>query len=153
MRRKRITKRSRKGMAMLMVLFIVMAIAIISAGFIARSNTALACGRNYRIRNEADYAAWGALEAGWALVQDPNNIPYDQQGQSVDWGGASNLKYDLAIGSGTATADPNVFVYPVTAEAYQWVNDERRATSRLYGDLKYDTDLGTGYYILIRRTE
>ena len=141
-------------MAMLMVLFIVMAIAVISSGFIARSDTALACGRNFNVHNEVDYAAWGGLEVAWALVQDPNSIPYDQSEQSADWGAESNsLKYDLVIDSGVATADPNVYTHTVTCEAYKSVNGQQQATSALYGDLLNDTDSGVAYYISIRREE
>lgn len=152
MRRKRTTTRSRKGMAMLVVLFIVMAIAIISSGFIARSDVALACGRNFSIRNEADYAAWGGLEIAWALVQDPNSVPYNESEQSADWGAESNnLKYDLTIASPVVTADPNVYIHSVTCRAYKKVNEQQQAASTLYGELLYDSDLGTARYIAIRR--
>ena len=154
MKRKHRTTRSRKGMAMLMVLFIVMAIAVISSGFIARSDTALACGRNFSVRNEVDYAAWGGLEVAWALVQDPNVVSYDESEQSADWGAESNnVKYDLVIDSPVVTADPNVYVHTVTCEAYKSVNGQRQATSALYGNLIHDTDSGTAYYISIRREE
>ena len=154
MRQKHRKNRLRKGMAMLMVLFIVMAIAIISSGFIARSDTALACGRNFNIHNEVDYAAWGGLEVAWALVQDPNGTPYDETEQSADWGAESNqLKYDLVIESPVATADPNVYLHAVTCQAYKLVNGQQQATSAFYGDLIHDSDSGTAYYISIRREE
>ena len=154
MKQRHRTTRSRKGMAMLMVLFIVMAIAVISSGFIARSDTALACGRNFNVHNEVDYAAWGGLEVAWALVQDPNVVSYDETEQSADWGAESNsLKYDLVIDSGVATADPNVYTHAVTCQAYKSVNGQRQATSALYGDLIHDTDSGAAYYISIRRQE
>ena len=144
------TTRSRKGMAMLMVLFIVMAITIISAGFIARSNTALACGRNFCIRNEVDYAAWGGLEVAWALVQDPNtlstlmmdedNFPITDQ-LDTD----SQTYYDLTIGSAVSN------VYPIECSAYQKVNGQNRVRSTLYGKLYYDSGNETFYYISITR--
>ncbi len=138
---------------MLVVLFIVMAIAIISSGFIARSDVALACGRNFSIRNEADYAAWGGLEVAWALVQDPNCVlPYNSGEQSADWGAeTNNLKYDLTIDSPVATADPNVVVHSVMCQAYKSVNGQQRAASRLYGELLYDSGSDVRRYISIRR--
>jgi len=141
-------------MAMLMVLFIVMAIAIIASGFIARSDVALACGRNFNVHNEVDYAAWGGLEVAWALVQDANSIPYTASGQSADWGAESNnLKYNLTISSGVATIDPNVYIHEVTCQAYKLINGQQQAASILYGDLIHDTRYGTVRYLSIRRQE
>lgn len=138
--------RSRSGMAMLMVLFIVMAIAVISSAFIARSDTALACGRNYCLRNEADYAVWGGLEVAWALVQDPNTLslmtfPLTDQ-LDVD----SNIYYDLTIGA------PVLDVYPVECSGYKRINGRDRARSRLYGKLYYDA-VSEAHYVSIRRDE
>ncbi len=139
---------------MLVILFIVMAIVIISSGFIARSDVALACGRNFRVRNETDYAAWGGLEIAWALVQDPNGIPYSVSAQSADWGSASNsLEYDLTVDSPVAATDPNVYTYSVTCRAYKSIDGQQQAASALYGQLLYDTNSGSAYYISIRREE
>lgn len=139
-------------MAMLMVLFIVMAIAIISSGFIARSDTALACGRNFCLRNEADYAAWGGLEVAWALVQDPNTLtPVTFTEQQLD--SDSAIYYELTVSGPVATADPNVSVYSITSRGYQLVNNEERTRSRLYGELHFDADSGTACYRSIRREE
>ena len=85
------TRKRQKGMAMLMVLFIVMAVAIISSGFIARSDSVLACVRNYCVRNEADYLAWAGLEHARALVISPDNAsPLDT------WSNSTPLQLDAA---------------------------------------------------------
>jgi hypothetical protein len=153
MKRNRAANRSRSGMAMLVVLFIVMAIAIISSGFIARSDTALAAGRNFCIRNEADYAAWGGMEIARALVRDPNTLSATAFPVTGQLDNASAIYYDLMIGSPVAAADPNVFVYSIECSGYQQVNGERRTRSTLYGKLRYDSDAETAGYLSIRREE
>ena len=147
MKRKYGTIRSRKGMAMLMVLFIVMAIAVISSAFIARSDTALACGRNYCLRNEADYAAWGGLEVAWALVQDPNTLSLMTFPLTDQLDVNSNIYYDLTIGA------PVLDVYPVACSGYKQVSGQARARSTLYGKLYYDSIAKQACYVSIRRDE
>lgn len=153
MQRNRTAKRSRSGMAMLMVLFIVMAIAIISSGFIARSDTALAAGRNFCIRNEADYAAWGGMEVARALVRDPNTLSAATFPVTGQLDHASTIYYDLMIGVPVAAADPNVFVYSIECSGYQQISGEQRTRSVLYGTLRYDSDAETAGYLSIRREE
>lgn len=152
MKREYRIKRSRSGMAMLVVLFMVMAIAVISVGFMTRSDTALACGRNFCVRNEADYAAWGGLEVAWAVVQDPNTLDTLMEesggsltGQQLD--GDSDIYYDLTIG------DPDADIYSVTCTGYKRLDGQDRARSTLYGELYFDTDSGAAYYVSVRRRE
>ena len=138
--------RSRRGMAMLVVLFIVMAIAVISSGFIARSDAALQCGRNYLLRNEADYLAWAGLEVAEALVQDPNSVrTYTKQ--PVEWEDMPNFYYDLDIDK--SDTDPNR--YQVSCAAYKEVDDQRRASSMLDATLFYDPNSTQAYYISVTR--
>ena len=141
------TKRSRSGMAMLMVLFIVMAIAVISAGFIARSDKTLACGRNFCVRTESDYAAWGGLEVAWALVQDPNTLAAMTFPVTDQLDTNSDIYYELTIGSAVGG------VHAVTSRGFKRVNGKDRAGSTLYGDLFYDADSGSGRYLSIRREQ
>ena len=148
MKRRYKTTHCRKGAALLVVLFVVMAIAIISSGFIARSDASLASGRNFCVRNETDYLAWGGMEHAWALVQDPSNLgtlPCELTGQQLDAG--SDHYYDLTI-SAPAGADPNV--YPVECSAYMNVNGQSKAASTLTGKLFYDS-VSSAYYISITR--
>ena len=147
MNRNTTNRNSRKGMAMLIVLFIVMAITIITSTFIARSATAMFSGRNFCVRNEADYAAWGGMEVAWALVQDPNTLatltfPFTDQ---LDAG--SNVYYDLMIGV------PAAGIYSVESCGYTQVDGQIRACSKLYGKLYYDAVLDKAGYISIRRQE
>ena len=135
-------------MAMLVVLFIIMAIAVISSGFIARSDAELQCGQNYRLRNEADYLAWAGLEVAWALVQDPNTSwSYTKEPVSWEAEAMPNYYYDLSLSS---TADPNL--YRVNCAAYKEVGGKRQAESRIYGTLFHDSsDPSKSLYISIRR--
>lgn len=142
-------------MALLVVLFIVMAIAIVSSGFIARSDASLQAGRNYCVRSETDYLAWGGLEHAWALVQDPNAIaayPFELVAQQLDV--TTQQYYDLSVETPApaASADPNetAYIYPVQCSAYTLSNGQAKAASTLTGNLFYDP-AGSSYYISIRR--
>ena len=144
---------------MLMVLFIVMAVAIISSGFIARSDVELACGRNFNVRSQADYLAWAGLEHARALVISPDNAsPLDtwSNASPLQLDAGSDFYYDLSISSPaiTAAADPNapsLYTYPVECQAYKETGGQVRATSTLAADLFYDPNDGTGYFISVRR--
>lgn len=155
MKRNRRKSRSRKGMVLLMVLFIIMTIAVVSSGFIARSDAELACGRNYCLRNEVDYLAWAGLEHARALVVSPENV-----GVLDAWSGAEmqldasgSLYYDLAISSPVETVaadpnDPSTYNYTIQCTAYQRSGDSR---SVLSGNLFYDPNSTQAYYISVTR--
>lgn len=146
-------------MALLVVLFIIMAISVIGAGFIARSDAALLSGYNYARHNETDALAWGGLEHARALVTSPENaIPLVQWQNTVplQLDANSSLYYDLTIGTGveTANADPNLpstYVYPVECQAYKNSGGKTAARSVLEGTLFYDHGSTQAYYISLRR--
>lgn len=149
---------SRKGMAMLMVLFIVMAIAVISSGFIARSDAELASGRNYCVRNEVDYLAWAGLEHARALVISPENTgvlgTWSQADMQIE--GGSPRYYDLTINTPVeiAAADPNdpsTYTYSVQSGAYRKSGSDVKARSILTGTLFYDPNSTDAYYISVTR--
>ncbi|MHC4553626.1 MAG: hypothetical protein ACYSUT_12810, partial [Planctomycetota bacterium] len=150
------TTRSRqKGMAMLVVLFIVMAVAIISSGFIARSDAELACGRNYNVRYEVDYLAWAGLEHGRALIVSPDNASPLETWSNVSplqLEAGSDFYYDLSISSPTITAaadpnDPSLYTYPISCQAYKETGGQVRANSSLEAALFFDPNDSTAYYI------
>lgn len=145
-------------MAMLMVLFIVMAIAVISSGFIARSDAELASGRNYCMRNEVDYLAWAGLEHAKALVVSPENTDvldtWSQTELQLDAGGPQY--YDLTINSPVeaVAADPNdasTYTYSVQSAAYRKSGSDVQARSILNGTLFYDPNSTQAYYISVTR--
>ena len=145
-------------MAMLMVLFIVMAIAVISSGFIARSDVELACGRNYCLRNEVDYLAWAGLEHARALVISPENSDvldaWAQTELQIDAG--SSRYYDLTVNSPVETAaadpnDPSTYEYSIQSAAYRKSGGNVQARSFLTGILFYDPSTTQAYYISVTR--
>jgi hypothetical protein len=146
-------------MAMLIVLFIIMAIAVISSGFIARSDAELQCGRNYRLRNEADYLAWAGLEHVKALVISPENVgvldsSWSQTQMQINAG--SSGYYDLSVNSPVETVaadpnDPSTYTYSIRSAAYDTSGGTVRARSVLDATLFYDPNSTQAYYISVTR--
>ena len=160
MRRDTKKSRSRKGMAMLVVLFIIMAIAVISSGFIARSDAELQCGQNYRLRNEADYLAWAGLEHAKALIIDPDDATIRDNGLSqtdpLQLDVTGSLYYDLTIDSPAVEAaadpnDPSTYKYLIQSGAYDNSGGDIRARSVLDATLFYDPNSTQAYYISVTR--
>lgn len=146
-------------MAMLMVLFIVMAIAVISSGFIARSDAALQCGQNYRLRNEVDYLAWAGLEHARVLVIDPNDAAVRNNGlaqtDSLQLESGSQ-SYQLSVQSPVEVSaadpnDPSTYTYAVQSLAYDEMDGTVRARSVLDATLFYDPNSTQAYYISVTR--
>ena len=75
-----------KGMALLTVLLIIMAITVISLGFLSRSDVELACGQNMLLRFQMDQLAHSALDHARGLLLNPQEVP------SEYWAGAANLQ-------------------------------------------------------------
>jgi len=92
-------KTSRQGAALLVVLFIVMAITILSLGFLSQSDVELACGENMILRTQMDYLAESGLEHARGLILNPQDVG------SEHWTGAvaqqlvadSGDYYDLQV--------------------------------------------------------
>jgi len=61
-------KTRRRGAALLVVLFMIMAVVVISLGILYRADMAAAGGHNYALRTQADYIAWAGLEHARALI-------------------------------------------------------------------------------------
>ena len=143
-------------MAMLIVLFIIMAIAVISSGFIARSDAELQCGQNYRLRNEADYLAWAGLEHAKALVAIPENkkVFTSFSGTSLQIDETTSQFYDLTIGSRVEIVDatnPSTYKYLIQSAAYDNRGGAIRARSVLDATLFYDPNSTQAYYISVTR--
>jgi hypothetical protein len=148
--------RSRKGAALVMVLFIIMAIAVISSGFIARSDIELQAGQNYRLRTELDYLAWAGLEHARALVVSPENkkVFTSFSGTSLRIDETTSQFYDLTIGSRVEIVDatnPSSYTYAVQSLAYDTSGGAVRARSVLDATLFYDPNSTQAYYISVTR--
>jgi len=139
------------GMAMLSVLFIVIAIVVISMGYLHRSDMALACGHNMAQRTQSDYLAWAGLEHARAMVQATEpNAPlgaWSSSGLQLEVG--SNLYYDLSIGDPNLTA--GIYTYPFACEAYVLSGAAKQARSFLEGRIVYDPNDGKATFAQIDR--
>ena len=82
-------KKARPGVALLVVLFIVMAITILSLGFVSRSDVELACGQNMLLRTQIDYLAESGLEHARGLILNPQDIVGSEY-----WQGDTSLQLD-----------------------------------------------------------
>lgn len=146
----------RRGAALLVVLMVTMMIMVLSLGFIARSDTELACGDNTALRLKMDNLARCALEYGraFAINYGPARIP-DPAVQPSESGAKDYWKLDFdPPGSGLSTtpvanpADPNLFAgaitytYTVTAEGYRLINSVRVAQSKFQARILYVNDAG-----------
>ncbi len=131
-------KKARPGVALLVVLFIVMAITILSLGFVSRSDVELACGQNMLLRTQMDYLAESGLEHARGLILNPQDVndpiyPY--------WRGGSNLQltsgndyYDV-----TVNRDPiDPCNYIIDCNAYRLEGGEKIGRSSLKAELRLD---------------
>jgi type II secretory pathway component PulK len=73
----------RRGAALLIVLIVIMAITVLSLGFLSRSDVELACGENMVLRTQMDYLAESSLEHAKGLILNPQDI------SSEYWTGAA----------------------------------------------------------------
>jgi cytoskeletal protein CcmA (bactofilin family) len=128
--------RNKRGAALLVVLFIVMAITILSLGFLSRSDVELACGENMILRTQMDYLAESGLEHAKGLILSPQDIDTEYWtgavGQQLIEG--SDDYYDVTVNRD----DPNLCNYIITCDAYREKNGERIGRSSLEGELRLD---------------
>ncbi len=138
---------NRKGAALLVVLFIVMAITILSLGFLSRSDVELACGENMILRTQMDYLAESALEHARGLILNPQDVAGeywtgDTGQQLVD--GSSDY-YNVTVkrhDSGSGPAYTYRCNYDVNSTAYRLKNGEEVGRSSLTAELRLDPAVG-----------
>jgi hypothetical protein len=127
-------KTGRKGSALLVVLLIVMAITILSLGFLSRSDVELACGENMILKTQMDYLAESGLEHARGLILNPQDV------NSEYWSGAagqqlvagSNDYYDVVV---SKLGELN---YQITSTAYRGKGGEQVGRSSLTAKLRLD---------------
>ena len=124
-------KTNKEGVALLVVLFIVMAITILSLGFLSRSDVELACGENMILRTQMDYLAESGLEHARGLILNDNDF-------SEDWTALRQQLYN-----GNDYYDVNVVQlggcnYEITCDAYREKNGEKFGRSSLEAELRLD---------------
>ena len=128
-----------RGMALLTVLLIIMAITVISLGFLSRSDVELACGQNMLLRFQMDQLANSALEHARGLLLNPQEVP------SEYWAGAANLQllagsadyYDVSVARDASDANDRC-TYSITCDAYRLRGTEKVGRSSLSADLRLD---------------
>jgi len=130
--------------ALLMVLLIVMAVTVISLGFVTRMDTELACGENTLLRLQMDQLAHSGLEHGKGLVLHPQDVPaefwtHGAAGQQLLSGRADY--YDVQV-----TPDGNDptdrCTYRIDCEAYRLNDGQKTGRSGLTAQLRLDPCLG-----------
>jgi hypothetical protein len=127
-------KVKRKGSALLVVLLIVMAITILSLGFLSRSDVELACGENMILRTQMDYLAESGLEHARGLILNDSNYlgNWAVSGQRLING--SDDYYDVNV---VKLGDCN---YQITSDAYRGSNK----MSSLNAELRLDPCIAFG---------
>ncbi len=135
----------KQGAALLVVLFIIMAITILSLGFLSRSDVELACGQNMILRTQMDYLAESGLEHAKGLILNPQDFKPEEIVKGY-WEGAKRIRldedssdyYDVEI-----VRDSNYCNYFIECTAYRekTVDQEiiRVGQSSLSAELRLDS--------------
>ena len=127
----------RRGVVLLVVLFIVMTVTILSLGFLSQSDVELACGENMILRTKMDYLAESGLEHARGLILNPQDVDLEY------WTG--DVRQQLATGS-DEYYDVNVIKlshcnYQITCEAYRERGGEKVGSSSLRSELRLDPSI------------
>jgi hypothetical protein len=134
----------RRGVALLMVLLIVMAITVISLGFAARMDTELLCGQNTLLRLQMEQLAESGLEHARGLILHPQDVPatfWEQGAVGQQLVAESRDYYDIL-----PIRQPDLTdhcTYEIECEAYRRpLGGEKIARSRLAATLRLDPCIG-----------
>ncbi len=138
-------KIKRKGVALLVVLFIVMTITILSLGFLSRSDVELACGENMILRTQMDYLAESGLEHARGLLLNPPdpNLGYWTGAEHLQIVENSNDYYNVDVNQlpFVDPCDPNVCDYEIACTAYREKYGEKVGESILKAELHIDPNI------------
>lgn len=137
--KKRHQNNIRNGAALLVVLFIVMAITVLSLGFLTQSDVELACGENMILRTQMDYLAESGLEHAKGLVLNPQDI------SSEYWTGATGMQlttgsndyYDIEVIRDESDPD-DLCNYIIDCNSYRLKSGERVGFSGTRAILRLD---------------
>ncbi len=127
-------RRDREGVALIVVLFIVMAVTVLSLAYLSRSDVELACGENMILRAQMDYLADSGLEHARGLLLGCQDV------NSEFWTGADELQ--IVEGSNDYY-DVNVVKlgecnYEVHCEGYRIKSGEKIGSSKLMAEVRLD---------------
>jgi len=118
--------------ALLVVLFIVMAATILSLGFLSRSDVELACGENMILRTQMDYLAESGLEHAKGLILSDNNFLGDWEALGQQLVDSSDDYYDVNV------VQLSEYNYQITSSAYREKGGEEVGHSSLTAELRLD---------------
>jgi cytoskeletal protein CcmA (bactofilin family) len=129
-------KKTRPGFALLVVLFIVMAITILSLGFVTRSDVELTCGQNMILRTQMDYLAESGLEHARGLILNPQDVVGSEY-----WTGGTGFQlvfgsdyYDISV-----TRDAvDLCNYIIDCNSYQLEGADTIGLSSMQATLRID---------------
>jgi hypothetical protein len=132
----------RRGAALLVVLFVIMAITVLSLGFLSRSDIELACGRGIVLKSQMDYLAESGMEHAKGLILNPQDI-------SETWSGCtsqrlvngSNDYYDIKVTRDDSDAN-DYCNYIIDCNAYRLQNGEQTGFSAFTARLRLDPCIG-----------
>jgi hypothetical protein len=123
-----------RGVILVILLLIIMAIAALSADTLWRSDVELACGRNLLLRMQMDALAESGLEHVKGLILHPQEVAQEY------WTGDSGQQ--LSAGSGdfydVDVAKLSECNYQVVSSAYRLQNGERTGHTTLKAELRLD---------------
>jgi hypothetical protein len=129
----------RQGVALLVVLCVIIAITIISLGFLARCDVELACGQNMGVRTQMDQLADSGLEHARGLLLHPQDLTaeywHGATGQQLVAGSADY--YDVTVTPDGSDSSDHC-TYAITCEAYEIKDGERVGQSGLSAQLRLD---------------
>ncbi|MHC4149260.1 MAG: hypothetical protein ACYSR5_07240 [Planctomycetota bacterium] len=136
--RDRRNRRDREGVALIVVLFIVMAVTVLSLAYLSRSDVELVCGQNMILRTQMDYLADSGLEHARGLLLGCQDV------SSEYWTGADGLQivpgcddyYDVNV---VKLGECN---YEVHCEGYRMKSGEKIGSSKLMAEVRLDPSIG-----------
>ncbi|MHC4705891.1 MAG: LamG domain-containing protein [Planctomycetota bacterium] len=129
-----------RGAALLVVLLIVMAVTILSLGFLSRSDVELTCGENMILRAQMDYLAESALEHAEGLILNPQDLStqYWQGGIGQQLYSGSDY-YDVSVTQHGPSSGPTYRCnYDIVGEAYRIRSGDITGRSTLKAELRLD---------------
>jgi len=128
----------RKGVALLVVLFVVMVITITALGFLSKSDVELACGQNMKLRVEMDSTAESGLAHARGLIISPQDVGSEYwSGDAAQQTAGGDDYYDLDIVRDDS--DPTDRCnYIIDCNSYRLSGGEKIGRSNIRAQLRLD---------------
>ena len=134
-------KNCKSGAALLIVLFVIMVITLVGMGFIAKTDSELACGNNMVLRTQMDNLAKSGLEQAKGLLTNPWDVSVSSGkywlGQTGIQFDGDNDYYDIQVLKDSAGTTPRS-QYSITSTGYRMRNSDIVGQSKLNAKLRFD---------------